>query len=677
MKKVTRLKLAKSNTTNAQFLSALFDELDPHEVLWWAHFKGNHKTSGEWSGFKITPEQVSDVLDENTFYTPATFDNSGGNASRRADFVSRLFVLVFDDITSLDDLPLAPTYAIETSPGSYHVGYRLEEPLLAAEAEEFYRDVLTGTYLKHDKSGNILNRYVRLPRGFNVKSQHHQRLAVWSPTVRYDKYTLLAHFAGDDPQYQPPTTSTWEGISAEIKKLKRNKDGTIADGGRKEFLRRAIHSMVMRGDDLEKVEKVIGDVIAQFDDSWTEDDTENTRKAMASSLRKARTQQRETIDDTPEVDDSETKANIFQEFPARAWALRPIVPKNCVTTLIAPGGTGKSALVSLLAGCLAAGTQFPGCEAEEAKRVVIVTYEDDKVEYERKLAALWSSGLLGKDSSFVDRLHIIDMDKLDYDGKKTWATSAFGRAEPTGFASVTTEVLRSLAPDIVIFETLSLLNGVDESNESFTMILACAKAMCVELDCSVIITHHQNKASQTNETMDQTVGRGGSSLADNARSVLQLVKMSEKKAKGLWPQKDFSEVERDFEHMIALVHTKSNYARSLEPLLMLRVPDPRVDAFYLKAIDVNDLPDKPTKEEKEGEVKYPEESCTKFVQWVADNQSKKAITRDRLARMKKEDKPVLHDLVPLAEHLVNLGLLKWEEYAVNKGTQVGKRLIVV
>jgi hypothetical protein len=665
MKKVAQLKLASSNISNAQFLTALFDELDPHEVIWWAHFRGNHKTSGEWSGEKVKPSEVSNVTDENTFYTPATFDNSGGNASRRSDFVSRLFVLVFDDITDLDDLPLPPTYAIETSKGSYHVGYRIQEPLLAPEAEEFYREVLTGTMLKHDKSGNILNRYVRLPCGFNIKSQHHQHLAIWSPQTTYDKYTLLAHFAGDDPTYKAPSNSSWEGVAVEIKKLRRNKDGQIMNGGRKEFLRRAIHSMVMRGDSLDRVEKVLYGIVTQFDDSWADDDIENTRKAMASSIRKARAQHKEVISDTPEVDDSETRANIFQDFPPRQWALKPIIPKNCVTTLIAPGGTGKSAMVALLAGTLAAGTAFPGCDPEPPKRVVVVTYEDDKSEYERKLAALWANGALGKDPTFVERVHIIDMDKLDYEDKKTWATSTFGRMEITGFASVTTEMLKTLEPDVVIFETLSLLNGVDESNEAFTLILSCAKAMCVELNASIVITHHQNKMSQTNETIDQTVGRGGSSLADNARSVLQLMKMSDKKAKALWPDKDFEQLERDFEYMVALVHTKSNYAKSLEPRLMLRVPDPRIDSFVLKEIDVEALPEK---------VEKLDDDINAFTKWVGEYP--KNITTKVLKLLPADQKPVKRNLITFAEKLVELGHVRWLKYIAPATKQPSKRLVL-
>jgi hypothetical protein len=96
-----------------------------------------------------------------------------GKLYNRGALFKRFHVLVLDDIGTkvpMDKLPkeFAPTYKIETSPGNFHYGYVLEQPLEDLElSKALVQMVYTAGF--SDTGGKMPTKIVRLPDGHNGK----------------------------------------------------------------------------------------------------------------------------------------------------------------------------------------------------------------------------------------------------------------------------------------------------------------------------------------------------------------------------------------------------------------------------------------------------------------------------------------------------------------------------
>lgn len=589
--------LVASRITNAEFLKKLFPKLASHEVLWWHQSSDDHKTSSRWGGQKSpNPDLVPDNPKQNTFYSPSLYDNGNGSASRTKDYFSRLCVIVLDDINPSDLAPLPPTYLLQTSPTKFQAGYKLAEPISDPEtASSLISSLVAGGTYKKDKSGNNLVRYVRLPVGTNTHygEAAHQRLIDFHPDRTFSAEQLLGFFGAEpEPEKQ---RGQWQGLLIEAKHLKRNKAGKIMDGGRKELIRRWQMALANEGKTADEIEEQITDWIEHsFDATWTEQDWRNTVTSGLQAVRKVAREQRKAdpVDEPEELpDDLLQPPNLQPEWEERPWAFKPYFLRGTVVTINAPGGTGKSALVAALAAHMASKKPFGPLLLNQSCRSVIVTYEDSRDEYSRKLVAIPEID----GSHIMDNVRIIDGSTLSVD-QRWWTARINGTVEATGAASELAEVMKPFKPDVVFLDTLSQLNGGDEDNATFAKIISSAQLMAKELDCCVVLVHHTGKEVARAGIVDQYSGRGGSAVSDNARSVLQLITIDPDSAKKVWPGK-VMELPKDTT-MVALVHVKSNYARAADPIAFLRQSDPATKSFYLKLVDTSNLPTAPTKEEK-------------------------------------------------------------------------------
>lgn len=156
-----------------------FDE--DEEILAWI-------TKGSPAGFPITEDElirrVSKTMGPRAMYfsTATAHRNPEKELRNQKKVFKRFHVLVLDDIgdkVELDKLPegFTPTYIIETSPGSFHYGYVLKEPITVLEqAEALVQLVYEGGF--SDKGGKMANKQVRLPDGINGKEGEKQNFHV-------------------------------------------------------------------------------------------------------------------------------------------------------------------------------------------------------------------------------------------------------------------------------------------------------------------------------------------------------------------------------------------------------------------------------------------------------------------------------------------------------------------
>jgi hypothetical protein len=74
--------------------------------------------------------------------------------------------------------------------------------------------------------------------------------------------------------------------------------------------------------------------------------------------------------------------------PPRQWLIEDLVPSNIVGLFAAAGGTGKSMLALQLAVSIASGVSFFGFPVSKRGQVLIMSAEDDREEYHRRLGAV-------------------------------------------------------------------------------------------------------------------------------------------------------------------------------------------------------------------------------------------------------------------------------------------------
>jgi len=209
--------VAEIPVSNQQFLKVLFGEDAPNAHV--TSFKDdptdipNDRRAACWGGgyFKQTYIQP----EANQYYTISTFaPDENGRSRRRKVLFKACHIIVADDVKeklpeeNVRLLP-APTFKLETSPGSEQWGWCLDTPCTDRHRVENLLDGLIKKGLAPDgKDPGMagVTRYVRLPEGCNTKASRVAanggvappcRMLEWNPERRVSIESLAEPFGVD------------------------------------------------------------------------------------------------------------------------------------------------------------------------------------------------------------------------------------------------------------------------------------------------------------------------------------------------------------------------------------------------------------------------------------------------------------------------------------------------
>lgn len=195
-KEVSTAPITSFEVTNAGFIAAIFTNVpegatplvcskpdDPTRDGWFAHAAG---------------EEVDGICtpDRNNYVNCSTFNPlGGGTVAARKDSFAAFHMQLFDDVGTkiprekFDGVPV--TYEIETSPGNFQIGIKLEVPLTDPGEVERLQGAVMAAGLS-DPGANGAARWARLPNAINGKEKYRDkdgnpfrcRLLQWNPDFR-------------------------------------------------------------------------------------------------------------------------------------------------------------------------------------------------------------------------------------------------------------------------------------------------------------------------------------------------------------------------------------------------------------------------------------------------------------------------------------------------------------
>jgi hypothetical protein len=211
------------------------------------------------------------------------------------------------------------------------------------------------------------------------------------------------------------------------------------------------------------------------------------------------------------------------KIPQRQWVFGRWLLNGTVAVVVAPGGMGKSTLISGMALSLASGRQCLGKTVwGGAKRVWVWNQEDDLDELSRSLqAAAMLHGLEPADISgklFVDSA-------MDGAGLCTATEDRNGvhLLEPV-YDAIKEELLRRGIKVLIIDPFVSSHEVDENSNTKIDKIVKAWARVAKDADCVIVLVHHTSKAGSAE--VNTNSARGASALASAARSLLTLNRMT-------------------------------------------------------------------------------------------------------------------------------------------------------
>lgn len=207
----------------------------------------------------------------------------------------------------------------------------------------------------------------------------------------------------------------------------------------------------------------------------------------------------------------------------RAWLLGTIFCRRFLSSLLADGGVGKTALRVAQLVSLAAGRSLTGEHVFQRCRVLIVSLEDDRDELRRRAYA-------------VMKHHCVTPGEL-----KGWlylsAPKGLRLAEMKDGAPAASELERHLREaiesrqiDVISLDPFVKSHSLAENdNNAVDYVCTLLTKLAIEMNCAIDAPHHTKKGSSSAGNADN--GRGASAMKDAARLVYTLTPMSAEEAR--------------------------------------------------------------------------------------------------------------------------------------------------
>ena len=258
---------------------------------------------------------------------------------------------------------------------------------------------------------------------------------------------------------------------------------------------------------------------------------------------------------------------IDTEPPEREWIIDDVLPLGVTGTISAAGGTGKSWSMIGLAVAMGMGIDFWGLGVPRPGGVLILSAEDDRYEFHRRLHAIltYVAERTGEiPTTLADRIAFADRV-----GEKNLLTAVQdGQISRTDLGDRIVATAQQV-PDckLIIADPLSRFRGGSANGEEeATRFVEALEYVRKETGCTIIVPSHTGKDAGRTRDGSQHAVRGSSALVDGMRWVATLMTMSNEEAK----QRQMAL--EDAKRWVRMEIPKNNYAPPFDPIWLYRSP---------------------------------------------------------------------------------------------------------
>jgi RecA-family ATPase len=205
-----------------------------------------------------------------------------------------------------------------------------------------------------------------------------------------------------------------------------------------------------------------------------------------------------------------------ESLPLRDWLYGHLLVRKFLSATVAPGGVGKSALVTAETLAMVSGKPLLGVPVSQARRVWLWNLEDPQEETARRIQAAALHYRLSADN-IGDRLFVDSgRDQRLVVATATRNGAAIVRPVIDGLIA---EINRRKVDVIVIDPFVSCHEASENDNGAMDMIAKEWARVADIGNCAVHLIHHTRKLGSTETEVTVESSRGAKALTDACRSV--------------------------------------------------------------------------------------------------------------------------------------------------------------
>jgi hypothetical protein len=209
------------------------------------------------------------------------------------------------------------------------------------------------------------------------------------------------------------------------------------------------------------------------------------------------------------------------QISPRGWLLGVTFCRGFVSSLLADGGVGKTALRHTQLLSLATGRSLTGEHVFVRCRVLIVSLEDDRDELRRRI---WAAMLHHKVSPDEVRGWLY-LAAVGGTGWKVATVDENGTVIASALAQKLVATIERLCIDVVTLDPFVKAHACEEnSNQQLDAVTSILAGIAATHNCAVDVPHHTSKG--TADPGNANRGRGASSFKDAGRLVYTLTQMT-------------------------------------------------------------------------------------------------------------------------------------------------------
>jgi hypothetical protein len=219
------------------------------------------------------------------------------------------------------------------------------------------------------------------------------------------------------------------------------------------------------------------------------------------------------------------------DIPHRRWVYGTYLMRGEITLVVAPGGVGKTALITGMATEIAAGTELLDERIwGSSLKVLFINGEDGTAEIKRRMWAFRRAHVDRISEQTLDRLYVIGADDPRVQRLSFLRTTERNASllDHNGFA-VLESALDALRPDVLMLDPLVAFCGGGNMNDNAVMaqVMRELKRLAAEFDCAILIVHHTRKGGEQGDA--ETVS-GAAAIVNLGRRTLMPVPMTTEEA---------------------------------------------------------------------------------------------------------------------------------------------------